>query len=313
MRPSMQKRPNGIGLFLGLSATVSWGLFPLYWKQLDAVAPVEALCHKVLWSFVVAAIFITLQGRWGEIRRFASQPRRLAWFLVSGLLITLNGIAFIYTVTSGHVIESSLGYYLTPLACVALGTLILKERLLLLQWTAVLLGVAGVMWLTFGYGYFPWLAMTLCLSFGSYGLVRKIAPADSLIGFFWETLFLSPPATGVIIWLFLRRTGSFVYAGEQITLLLCLAGLVTALPRLWFTAAARRISMTSLGILEYTTPTLMFVLSVFTYHEHVTSNHIIAFSLIWTGIGLYTFEPFTRERGRQWSKALSMLGTGVRH
>jgi len=308
----MQKRGVWTGLFLGVSATVGWGLFPLYWKQLGAVAPVEQLCHKILWSFVVAAIFITLQRRWGEIRQFASRPRRLVWFLISGILITLNGFAFIYTVASGHVIESSLGYYLTPLACVALGTLILRERLRILQWTAVFLGIAGVMWLTFGYGHFPWLAMILCLSFGSYGLVRKIAPADSLMGFFWETLFFSPVAAGVIIWLFLRGAGSFVYAGERISLLLCLAGLVTALPRLWFAAAARRISMTSLGILEYTTPTLMFVLSVFTYHEHVTANHIIAFSLIWTGIGLYTIEPFTRERGRQWSKALSISSTGVR-
>lgn len=288
----MENRPCWTGLISGLSATVAWGLFPIYWKQFGPVGSLEAFCHKVLWSGVVAALFLTVQGRWGEVQAVVTQPRRLRWFLLSGVLIALNGFLFIYTVSSGHVMESSLGYYLTPLACFVLGKLFLRERLRPLQRLAVGLAAGGVAWLTVKYGHFPWLATGLCLSFGCYGLVRKMAPAGSLVGFFLETLWLSPLAAALIMGLLAGHHGSFIYAGPRISGLLCGAGVVTALPRLWFAAAARQISLTTLGLLEYTTPTLMFALSASTYHEAVTGDHLIAFGLIWLGIAVYTLEGF---------------------
>ena len=285
-----------IGLGFGLSATTAWGLFPIYWKQLSTVAPFEALCHKLLWSLGFAAIFITIEGRWFEVKALLGQPRKLLWFLLSGVLIALNGFLFIYAVASGRVIETSLGYFLTPLTSVLLGVVFLQERLRALQRAAVMLALSGVLWLTLRYSHVPWLAMGLCLSFGSYGLVRKVAPAGSLVGYFLETLFISPFATVLILSLLVSNTGSFIQAGARISLLLFFAGLVTIVPRLWFAAAARSISMTTLGILEYATPTIIFFLSTFAYHEPVTPDHLIAFGLVWLGIVIYGIESLTHEK-----------------
>jgi chloramphenicol-sensitive protein RarD len=205
------KPSSSAGLLAGIFAFLLWGLVPLYWKQIQEVATDEILARRIFWSLVFVAGILTCTSGWPAIRRILRQPRIVGWSLLSGSLIAVNWFVFIWAVISGNVVETSLGYYMGPLASVALGALVLGERLRPIQLLAVILAAVGVIWLTLGYDHFPWIALALCISFALYGLIRKIAPTNSLDGLFLETAMLTPVAAILIGW---RLAFGYPYSDE---------------------------------------------------------------------------------------------------
>jgi chloramphenicol-sensitive protein RarD len=288
------KPSSSAGLLAGIFAFLLWGLVPLYWKQIQEVAADEILSHRVFWSLAFVAGMLTCTSGWPAMRRILRQPRIVGWSLLSGSLIAVNWFVFIWAVNSGNVVETSLGYYMGPLASVALGALVLGERLRPIQLLAVILAAVGVIWLTLGYDHFPWIALALCISFALYGLIRKIAPTNSLDGLFLETAMLTPVAAILIGWRLAFGQGAFLLGGWKPTLFLFFAGLITALPLLGFAFAARRLPLTTVGVLQYLAPTTSFLLGVFLYREPFTTSHLITFSFIWAALILYTGESLFR-------------------
>lgn len=283
-------------LIAGIAAFVAWGLIPIYWKLLRAVPASEILAHRFVWTSLFLISLLTWQQRWSEVKA-ALRSRRATFFcLASGAMIAINWFFFIWAVITGHVIETSLGYFMTPLVNVLFGAMFLRERLTRLQFVSVLLAAIGVLNLTFGYGRFPWVALTLCTTFGLYGLLRKKSDTGAIPGLFLETILLVPFA---IIYLIALRTNGglfFVPGGLLLSVLLISTGIVTAVPLVWFGHAARYLRLTTLGFLQYLAPTGSFLLGVFLYHEPFTRGHLITFSLIWIALLLFTWEALERWR-----------------
>lgn len=289
------------GLLHGAAAYFLWGIFPIYWKLLKAAHPLEILCHRILWSLLfVAVILLMLRRR--EWLTVARQRRTLLLFAGSSLLLAINWLTFIYAVNSGFIVEASLGYFINPLFNVLLGFIFLRERLRPAQTAAVGLAGLGVLWLTMRYGAFPWLAMALAVTFGLYGLLRKIAPLGSLEGLCLETLILAFPALiGIAV---LQRSGHALFLHRfSPTLLLFFAGPVTAVPLILFSSSARRISLTALGLLQYIAPTLQFLVGVWIYREPFSLQRFIGFAVIWTALALYMIESYRHARALTLSPA----------
>ncbi|MFP4317167.1 MAG: EamA family transporter RarD [Desulfovibrionales bacterium] len=292
----MDHNPARTGLLAGLAAFLAWGLLPIYWKALGQVPAMEILCHRIVWSLVFSAAILSVQHRWRETGRAIRIPenRRMMW--LSSLLIAINWFVYIWAVNSGHVVEASLGYYINPLVNVLLGFLFFKDRLRPLQSAAIVLACLGVLNLVVSYGRIPWISLVLAFSFGVYGLTRKMMHVESLPGLFFETAVLSIPAGGYLIWLSLTGVAALGSLGPGTDMLLLGAGAVTSIPLLLFGLSARRIRLVTVGILQYLAPTCMFLLGVFVYGEPFTTSHLITFSCIWAGVGLYTFEGFLLSR-----------------
>ena len=294
-------------LIAGLAAFVTWGLIPVYWKLLRTIAASEILAHRFVWTSVFLILLLTWQGRWPEVKKAAQSRRALLYCLFSGLAISINWLLFIWAVNMGRVIETSLGYFMTPLVNVLFGAVFLRERLTRWQLVSVLLATAGVLNLTFGYGKFPWVALSLCLSFGTYGLLRKQSGTRPIPGLFLETALLTPVA--LLYLLKLNRDGILVFGPGHwsMSFLLISTGIVTGLPLVWFGHAARHLRLTTLGFLQYLSPTGSFFLGVFLYHEPFTRGHLITFSLIWTALAIFTAEMVLRWRsGRVREAALPL-------
>jgi chloramphenicol-sensitive protein RarD len=277
---------SGGGFALGLAAYALWGVLPIYFKALAAVAPVDIVAHRVLWSLPFLALLILIAGGWTKVRAALSQPRTLGILFVTALLIGGNWLLYVYAVTSGHILAASFGYYLNPLANVLLGRFVLHERLSRLQWTAVAIAAAGIAVLAGGALGQLWMSLTLCITFALYGLLRKIVTADAVTGLAVETGILFPVA---IAWL-----GWGALAGQPVmgftdtdTYLLLLAGVASTTPLLLFTAAARRLPYSTLGMLQFLAPTLQFLIAVLLYGERFTIAHAIAFPAIWAALVLY--------------------------
>ena len=287
----------------GALSFLTWGLLPLYWKALITVPALELLAHRIFWSLVFVLLLIFLKGQFSNLVQVMkdSQSRRV--FATTSLLIGANCWLYIWAVNAGHVLETSLGYFINPLVSVSFGYLFLKERLSRGQTIAIVLAALGVLNLTINFGTFPWIAITLALTFGIYGLLRKTALADSLIGLSLETMMLSPVALGFLIWLELHDQGalghSFGVSGtadwSQAALLIG-AGVVTACPLLWFAYAARRLKLSTVGFLQYLAPTCQFLLAVFVFRETFTAVHFLSFSLIWAALALYSIESWRQLR-----------------
>jgi chloramphenicol-sensitive protein RarD len=283
-------------LIAGIAAFVTWGMIPGYWKLLKDVPAAEILAHRYLWTTVFLTALLTWQRRWSEVLANARTPRALLYCLASGCTISINWFLFIWAVNMGRVIETSLGYFMTPLVNVLFGAIFLGERLTRWQVVAVLLAALGVANLTLGYGRFPWVALTLCVSFGVYGLLRKQSGTAAIPGLFFETVLLMPLA---LFYLFsLQRHGTLLFSrsGWWLTLLLISTGVVTAIPLVWFGYAARHLRLTTLGFLQYLAPSGSFCLGVFAYHETFTRGHLITFCLIWIALVVFTVDTFTRWR-----------------
>ena len=295
------------GVLAGAAAYTLWGLLPVYWKALQAVPALETLAHRTVWSLVFVLLLQAVLGRWEWLRQVRQQPRMLRIFLASTCLLAVNWLTYIWAVNAGHVVDSSLGYFITPLVNVLLGVLVLRERLRPWQGVAIGLAAASVLYLTLGLGSLPWIALVLAGSFGFYGLLRKTAPLGSLEGLSVETALLSLPALVYIVSLEAVGQGSFGHAGGATSLLLALTGVVTALPLLLFGWAARNTTLTNIGILQYIAPTFQFLLGLLVYHEPFSPARLVGFCGVWLALLIYTTEALLQERHR---RAAAAAGTG---
>ena len=282
------------GVALGAAAYLLWGLFPLYWPLLEPAGAVEILAHRVVWSLVVVAAVLVVQRRWRWIG--ALGRRRVALLVAAALFIAVNWATYIYGVNTGQVVETSLGYFVNPLVTVGLGVLVLHERLRATQWAAV--GIAGVavVVLTLDYGRPPWIALVLAVSFGLYGLLKKqvgIGAVDSLAV---ETAVLFAPALAYLVLLAGRGSGTFGAAGSGHALLLVSTGLVTAVPLLFFGAAATRVPLTVIGLLQYLAPVMQFLIGVLLYREPMPASRIAGFALVWLALVLLTADGVAASR-----------------
>jgi chloramphenicol-sensitive protein RarD len=278
------------GVLYAAGAYAAWGLLPIYWKFLHEVPALEILAHRIVWALAVALALLAARGRWAGLFAAVRSPRTMLAFLASALLLFANWFIYIWAVNAGYIVETSLGYFINPLVNVLLGVLFLRERLRMGQGVAVAVALGGVLYLTAEYGALPWISLGLAFSFGGYGLLRKTAALGSLEGFTLETLLLFPVALAYLIYRESLGEAAFVHAGIGITLLLACGGLVTAVPLLLFAAGARRITLISLGILQYIAPTIQFLLGVLVYGESLSLGRLVGFCLIWLALAIYTVE-----------------------
>jgi chloramphenicol-sensitive protein RarD len=294
-------------LLAAIGAFLTWGLIPGYWKLLKQVPASEILAHRYVWTTLFLTALLTWQGRWPEVRANARSPRALFYCLASGSIISINWFLFIWAVNIGRIIETSLGYFMTPLVNVLFGAIFLQERLTRWQIVAVALAAGGVVNLTFGYGRFPWVALALCVSFGIYGLLRKQSGTAAIPGLFFETIMLAPFALVYLISRQAHGTLSFGHVGWVLTVLLMSTGVITAVPLAWFGYAARHLRLTTVGFLQYLAPSGSFCLGVFVYHETFTRGHLITFSLIWLALIVFTLDTLTRWRSVRAEAAAATL------
>ena len=278
------------GVLAGIGAYLMWGFFPIYFKSLQSVPALEIMFHRVVWSFLFLILVVLVRKEWLRLKREISRPRVVLLYTLAACLLAANWLVYIYGVNAGQVVETSLGYFINPLMSVALGVVFLRERLRPTQWLPIALAAAGVVYLTLELGKLPWIALALALTFGLYGLMKKVAPLGALHGLTLETGLLLLP--GLLYLLALEQSGqsAFAHAGAGVTLLLGLAGVITSVPLLLFATAARSIPLYMVGILQYIAPTCQFLLGVFLYHEPFTQTQLIGFSLIWVALAIYTFE-----------------------
>ena len=273
-------------------AYILWGLFPLYIKQIDHLPALEIVLHRSAWSLVFVLGLLAVLRRFAWLGPVLRQPRTLALFLLSALLLGGNWLLYVWSVNSGRVLDASLGYFINPLVNVLLGYAVLHERPRPLQWVAVALAAAGVLWLALGVGHVPWVSLVLAVSFGLYGLLRKTATLGAIEGLALETLLLAPLAVGGLLWLAWQGQGHFGQPPLVDSAWLLLAGPFTAVPLLLFAAGARRVSLATLGLLQYVSPSIQFVQGVFLYQEPFSTGRGIGFLLIWTALALYSAESW---------------------
>jgi chloramphenicol-sensitive protein RarD len=290
MKQGSTTSQQSAGLLYAFAAYLAWGVFPAYWKQLRHVPATELIAHRVLWSFAFVALLITLGKRWPEFLGTFRSGQRMRALGLSTVLISANWLLFIWAVNSGHVMQASLGYYINPLLNVLLARLVLGERLRPVQVVAVVLALAGVLNLTLGAGEFPWVSLTLALSFSIYGLVRKLAPVEPLTGLAVETSIAAPFALLFLLAFVKPQTGRLLGADLHDTLFMVGSGVATALPLLWFALGAKRLRYSTLGIVQYVAPTGQLLLAVLAYGEPFTSRHALTFALIWSAVLLYTVD-----------------------
>ncbi|HVL78044.1 MAG TPA: EamA family transporter RarD [Sphingomicrobium sp.] len=274
------------GLGYGLAAYGFWGLLPIYFKALEAVPPVDIVAHRILWSVPFLALLVGLGSGWRSLATSLRNRATVRLLLLSALLIAINWLVYVYAVVSGHILAGSLGYYLNPLANVLLGRFVLKERLSWLQWSAVAIAALGVSALAMESLSHLWISLVLCVSFATYGLIRKIVSVGAVEGMAVETALLSPFALAWLGWGLVAGTASLGVTGVD-TALLLLSGIVTMIPLLLFTGAARRLRYSTLGMLQFLAPTLQFIVAVWIYGEQFTGAHAIAFGSIWIALILY--------------------------
>ncbi|MFJ9925665.1 chloramphenicol-sensitive protein RarD [Streptomyces misionensis] len=293
------KGEHRIGLLNGFAAYGAWGLVPLYWPLLKPAGAVEVLAHRMAWSllFVVAALLFVRRWAWvGELLR---QPRRLALIAVAATVITVNWGVYIWAVNSGHVVEASLGYFINPLVTIGMGVLLLKERLRPVQWAAVATGFAAVVVLTIGYGRPPWISLCLAFSFATYGLVKKKVALGGIESLAAETAILFLPALGYLLWLTAQGRSTFTTEGVGHGALLASTGIVTALPLVCFGAAAIRVPLSTLGLLQYLTPVFQFLLGILYFHESMPPERWAGFALVWVALLLLTGNALHTARGQR--------------
>jgi chloramphenicol-sensitive protein RarD len=284
------------GVLYATLAYLSWGLFPLYFRQVGQVPALEVVLHRTVWSllFVLGALLVL--GRWAWIRQVLKQPRVLAAFALSALLLSINWLVYVWAVQNQHVVDASLGYFILPLVNVALGFVFLRERPRPGQWLAVVVAASGVLWLTLQTGRPPWIALVLASSFGFYGLLRKVAKLGALEGLALETMMLAPAAAAVLgVWAW-QGQGVLAQGGAVSIGLLALAGPLTAVPLLLFAAGARRIPLATMGILQYISPTVQLGLGVWLFGEAFESSRLLGFVMIWAALLVYSVEGILTSR-----------------
>ncbi|MEU9388976.1 EamA family transporter RarD [Streptomyces sp. NPDC048324] len=297
------KSEQRIGLLNGFAAYGMWGLVPLFWPLLKPAGSVEILAHRMVWSLGFVAVALVVMRRWAWAGELLRQPRRLALITVAAAVITVNWGVYIWSVNNGHVVEASLGYFINPLVTIALGVLVLKERLRPVQWAAVGIGFAAVVVLTVGYGQPPWISLTLAFSFATYGFVKKKVGLGGIESLAAETAIQFLPALAYLLWLGSRGDSTFATEGPGHGALLAATGVVTALPLVCFGAAAIRVPLSTLGLLQYLAPVFQFLLGILYFHEAMPVERWAGFALVWLALCLLTADAWraarrgARERG----------------
>ena len=284
------------GTLAAAGAYVLWGFFPIYWKFLQSVSPLEILIHRILWSLVVVLALLALQRQWQWLAEGLARPAILRTFVVTGILLAVNWLVYIWANNNGHIVEASLGYFITPLVNVLLGLLFLHERLRRAQWLAIGIAAAGALYLLLNASGLLWISLTLAFSFGIYGLLRKTAQLGSLPGLTVEMIVLCLPALAYALFLQSSGQAAFAHGPASTTILLVLSGVVTAVPLLLFAHGARQVTLTSLGVLQYIAPTLQFLIGVLLYGERFTTHRVIGFSLIWLALVIYAWDSYQLSR-----------------
>ncbi len=283
---SQQDSLQGVGY--ASAAFLIWGLSPIYWKVLRNIPAFEIIMHRVIWSFLFLIIILVFQRHLNELITALKNRRTFLILFPTTILLGFNWFIYIWAVNNEHILQASLGYFINPLVNVLLGMIFLRERLRLLQAVSLLLTGIGVLYLTFHYGEFPWIALSLAFAFGFYGLIRKVAPVSSLVGLSVEMLFLAVPALAYIVFLDNNGTGALFRISIKIDLFLMGAAFLTALPLLLFTRGARRLNLSTVGFLQYIAPSCMFLLGVYLYNEPLLNAQILTFVLIWTALFIYS-------------------------
>ncbi len=297
--PIVPRSESVLGVIYAGAAFVIWGLAAVYWKELGSVPPLEIIAHRVAWSFFFLLPLVVLQRQWGEFVSILKKPRMLLVLFSTAILVGANWLLYVWAVNNNYLLQASLGYYINPLVNVVLGMVFLKERLRRPQILAVLLATMGVLYLTIQYGKFPWISICLAMSFGLYGLIRKVAPVSPLVGLTVETLLLSLPAIVYLCYLDFQGTGTIFRVSLKFDLLLIGCAPLTAVPLLFFTAGAKRLYLSTVGLMQYIGPSGMFLLAVFYYHEPFSTAQIWTFTMIWTALAVYSTDSvlyFRRQR-----------------
>ena len=284
------------GLIYAASAFLIWGLSPVYWKALGAVPALEITMHRVVWSFFFLMGLILLQRRWPEFAVVLKNGRMLLTLLSTAILVSANWLLYIWAVNNNYMLQASLGYYINPLVNVVLGLLFLRERLRRPQILAVMLAAGGVLYLTISFGEFPWISLTLALSFGLYGLIRKVAPVGALVGLAVETMLLSPPAVIYLIYLNSQGADTILRVSLKLDLLLIGCAPLTAAPLLFFTLGAKRLYLSTLGLMQYIGPSGMFLLAIFHYNEPFSTTQVWTFAMIWAALVIYSTDSVISDR-----------------
>lgn len=286
------------GIWYAVGAYLSWGFFPVYFKWLRHVPALQLIGHRIVWSCLMLLGILLLTRQWAAFRAAIVKPRVIRIYLIAAILIGINWVVFVWAINANFIIEISLGYFISPIVNVLMGIIFLRERLRSWQWVSIAAAIAGMLYLAFAYGSVPWIAMTLALSFGVYGLVKKAAPLGSLNGLTLETAILFLPALCYLLYSGGSGQGAFLHNGAVADALLVGSGLVTAVPLLLFASASQRIPLWQLGILQYIAPTLQFILGTVVYKEPFTHAQLGGFGLIWAALIIFGVEGVLTGRAR---------------
>ncbi len=286
------------GIWYAIAAYGLWGLFPLYWKLLHHIPAIQLIGHRIVWSFLsLFAVLLLLR----QIRKFHESVfsfTTIRIYFLAAILVGINWLVYVWAVNSGHIVETSLGYFINPLLSVLIGVLFFRERLRLWQWIPIGIAAIGVIYLTIAQGSLPWIALTLAFSFAVYGAVKKIAPLGSLHGLTLETVILLIPAVAYLLFSEHAGNGAFLHQSLGINLLLLGTGLVTTIPLLMFASAAKRIPLSFIGILQYIAPTIQFLIGILVYHEIFTIKQFIGFCCVWIALAIFGLNSFSAYRAR---------------
>lgn len=289
------------GTEYAIAAYAIWGLFPIYWKWLEQVPALQLVSHRIVWTCVMLCGYIALSGQWKNFSAAIRAPGVVRVYLLAALLMSINWLVFLLAVNTGHVTETSLGYFISPLVNVLVGVIVLRERLRAWQWAALATAAAGVLYLTLTRGSLTWMALALAFSFGSYGLVKKVAALGSLQGLALETLLVLPPALLYLMLCDYTGQGAFLHSGATSTLLIIGSGLLSMTPLLLFASAARRIPLTRLGVLQYITPTLQFLLGTLVYAEPFSFSSLVGFGIVWLALLMFGIEGYLTRRAQRYA------------
>lgn len=284
------------GIYYAIVTYLLWGIFPIYWKTIRSVPSVEIIWHRMVWSFIFVLLVIRISGKWQNFRLNLKNIKDLLPYLFTAILLSINWFTYVWAVNAGYIVETSLGYFINPLVNVLLGMTFLKERLRPWQWFSVLLAGLGIAYLTWHYGSLPWIGLTLAITFGLYGLIKKSAALNSTQGFAVETGIMFVPAMVFILVKEFSGQGALLNQPVFIKFLLVLAGCATGIPLLLFGVAARQINLSTLGFLQYIAPTLQFMIGVLVYKETFTQENLIGFGFIWVALMVFSIEVYLTRR-----------------
>ena len=278
------------GFLYAIAAFTIWGLFPLYFRLIPLVAPLELVMQRTLWSLLFLGLLLTGLKRWAWLKQVWAEPRKLPLYAFSAVLLAANWMVYVYAIQTHQVAEASLGYFINPLVSVLLGVLVLRERLGVVKWLAVALAATGVVWLTWKLGRLPWIALVLACSFGVYGLVRKTSTLGALEGLALETMLLAPLALPALLWWTLSHNGAWAQADLTPAAWLVLSGPLSVFPLLFFAMAARRLPLATVGLVQYLSPSIQLLLAVWVFHEPFSSDRLIGFAFIWSALALVSVD-----------------------